>query len=429
MIEDYSIRNEFSIYNAQEFLKSVEDNKLYIFLGRASEWPDEDDPPTPTSSQQIMMSAWDNMLVTKRVISSNFTLAIKKNIWTSGTIYQPWDSEDGLLYNKQFFVITSANRVYKCLDRIPGTPSTIEPTHTGVTPVRLSDGYTWKFMYDISNTDINKFNDTEAIPVKYLTQNDGSLQWQVQEYAVPGTINSIEVLNQGSGYTSSPSITITGDGTGAAATAVLDGNKLKYIIVTQVGQGYTWANISISGSGSGATARAIISPIKGHGWNPVEELFGTSIISTVTFDGDESGVIPLNIKFRQIGLMSNPTLNGSSTIADLSGANRQYTLLNMSCVSGTFVEGEYINNVTQNISNVAQIIKFESNKLYVNVLKGSISANDQLQGVSSGTSGEVLTLVPHIMENYSGDMLYLENRTPISKIENQSETYRLIIKF
>ena len=67
--------------------------------------------------------------------------------------------------------------------------------------------------------------------------------------------------------------------------------------------------------------------------------------------------------------------------------------------------------------------------IYVNVLKGSISANDQLQGVSSGTSGEVLTLVPHIMENYSGDMLYLENRTPISKIENQSETYRLIIKF
>jgi hypothetical protein len=429
MIEDYSIRNEFSIYNAQRFMESIANQKLYIFLGKTSSWPDEDDPPTPTSSQQVMMNAWDNMIVTKRVNATNFSLAVKKNIWTSGTIYQPWDSEDGLLYDKKFFVITSANRVYKCLDRIPNTPSTVEPTDTGVTPVRLSDGYTWKFMYDISVADMNKFKDTEVIPVKYLTSNDGSLQWQVQEYAVPGTINAIEVLNGGSGYTQSPSVTITGDGSGAVATAVLEGNTLKYIIMTQPGQGYTWANVTITGTGSGATARAIISPIKGHGWNPVDELFGCSVISTVTFDGDESGIIPINIKFRQIGLISNPTLNGSTTIADITGANQQYLLANMSGVSGTFIEGEYLNNTTTGLANAAQVIKFDSNKLYLNVLKGPISANDQLQGVSSGTTGEVITTVPHTLENYSGDMLYLENRPPITKIENQSETYRLIIKF
>lgn len=429
MIEDYSIRNEFSIYNAQRFMNSVNDQKLYIFVGRASGWPDDEDPPTPTSSQQVMQSAWDNMLVTKRVNSTNFSLAIKKNTWTSGTIYQSWDSEDGLLYDKSFFVITSANRVYKCLDRIPNTPSTVEPTDTGVTPVRLSDGYTWKFMYDISTNELNKFKDTEVIPVKYLLANDGSLQWQVQEYAVPGTINSIEVLNGGSGYTQSPNITITGDGTGAMATGVLDGNRLKYIVITQPGSGYTWANITISGTGTGATARAIISPIKGHGWNPVEELFGSSVISTVTFEGDESGVFPINIKFRQIGLIANPTLNGSSTIADITGANAQYMIANMSAVSGLFLEGEYLNNTTTGLTNVAQVIKFDSNQLYLNVLRGSISANDQLQGVTSGITGEVITTVPHTLENYSGDMLYLENRAPISKIENQSETYRLIIKF
>lgn len=429
MIEDYSIRNEFSIYNAQRFIDSVANQKLYIFVGKTSSWPDEDDPPTPTSSQQIMMDAWNNMLVTKRVTATNFSLAIKKHIWTSGTIYQPWDSDDGLLYDKSFFVITSDNRVYKCLDRIPNTPSTVEPTDTGVTAVRLSDGYTWKFMYDISVADMTKFKDTEVIPVKYLLSNDGSLQWQVQEYAVPGTINSIEVLNGGSGYTQSPTITITGDGTGATATGVLEGNQLKYIIMTNPGQGYTWATISISGTGSGAVARAIISPLKGHGWNPVEELFGCSVITTVTFDGDESGVFPIDIKFRQIGVIANPTLNGSTTIADLSGANQQYVTANMSAVSGTFVEGEYLNNTTTGVYNVAQVIKYDSNKLYLNVVKGTLSANDQLQGVTSGTTGEIITTVPHTLETFSGDMLYLENRPPITKIENQSETYRLIIKF
>ena len=430
MIEDYSIRNEFSVYDAQQFINSINNEKVYVFVGKTSEWADESDPPTPTSSEQQMINTWDNMLITKRLNSTNFTLGIVKNEWESGTIYQPWDSEDGLLYNKKFFVVTSDNRVYKCLDCIPNTPSTIEPTDTGVSPVRLSDGYTWKFMYDISQADLSKFNDTECIPVKFLTEPDASLQWQVQLYAVPGTINHIEVMNHGSGYTATPSITITGDGTGATATAVMSGDTVSYIVITNPGQGYTWAKVTITGNGSvAATGRAIISPIKGHGSNAVEELYGGNVISSVTFDGNEAGKFPINIKFRQIGLIADPLLNGSSTVADLTGTNIQYTTINATGLSGTLIEGEYLNNVTTGLDRVAQIIKIESNHIYINVVKGPISANDNLQGATSGTSFEVLTIVPPVLEKYSGNMLYVENRPPITKIENQSETYRLIIKF
>lgn len=430
MIEDYSIRNEFSVYDAKRFIDSISAEKVYVFIGKTSEWADESDPPTPTASEQQMINTWDNMIITKRLNSTNLSLGAVKNVWESGTIYQPWDSEDGLLYNKKFFVITSDNRVYKCLDCIPNTPSTIEPTDTGVTPVRLSDGYTWKFMYDISAAELAKFNDTECIPVKFLTEPDASLQWQVQLYAIPGTINRIEVMNGGSGYTSTPSVTITGNGTGATATAVMSGDTVSYIVITNPGQGYTWANVTITGNGSvSATGRAIISPIKGHGSNAVEELYGGNVISSVTFDGDEAGKFPVNIKFRQIGLIANPTMNGSSTIADLTGVNIQYTTLNVTGMSGIMLEGEYLDNITTGLNRVAQVIKIESNKIYVNMLKGPISANDNLQGSSSGTSCEVLTVVPHILENYSGELLYVENRSPITKIPNQSETYRLIIKF
>lgn len=430
MIQDYSVRNEFSILNAKKFIDSVELGHMYVFLGKTYPWNDESDPLTPVSSEQEMINAWDNMIIAKRLSSANLSLAVSKNVWSSGTIYQPWDSEDGLMFEKKFFVITSNNRVYKCLDRIPNTPSTIEPTDTGVTPIRLSDGYTWKFMYDLSTADINKYNDTEVIPVKYLTEDDGSLQWQVQQYAVPGTINRIEVVNGGSGYTSTPNVTITGDGGGATATAVLSGDKISYIIITNMGSGYTWAKVTIQATGSTqATARAIISPINGHGSNAVEELYGRSVISYITFEGDEEGNFPIDITFRQIGIIAEPYLYGTTTIADLPGSMRQYTALNLGTLSGSFVEGEYINNSTTGTANVARILKVDSNKIYVNIIKEEISQNDFLVGATSGTTAEVLTVGDPILERYSGNMLYLENREAITKIENQAETYRLIVKF
>lgn len=73
-------------------------------------------------------------------------------------------------------------------------------------------------------------------------------------------IDSIEVLNSGSGYTDSPTVTITGDGTGATARAVVVNGKIVSIEVVNTGSDYTAAIVSISDStGSGATASAVLS--------------------------------------------------------------------------------------------------------------------------------------------------------------------------
>ena len=71
-------------------------------------------------------------------------------------------------------------------------------------------------------------------------------------------IDEITVLNGGSGYFSSPTITITGDGTDAIAEAVVNAGIITKISVTNRGINYTYANITITpnGSGSGATAIA-----------------------------------------------------------------------------------------------------------------------------------------------------------------------------
>jgi hypothetical protein len=67
------------------------------------------------------------------------------------------------------------------------------------------------------------------------------------------TIESLNIINGGAGYTSLPTITIYGDGTGATATAELTNGKITNITIITPGSGYTQAVVVVSGGGgSGA---------------------------------------------------------------------------------------------------------------------------------------------------------------------------------
>lgn len=71
----------------------------------------------------------------------------------------------------------------------------------------------------------------------------------------------IDVTAGGSGYVSAPTVAFTGGGgSGATATATIDGGAVVSVAITNAGSGYTSApTISFSGgSGSGATADAVI---------------------------------------------------------------------------------------------------------------------------------------------------------------------------
>ena len=78
-----------------------------------------------------------------------------------------------------------------------------------------------------------------------------------------GTIQTINLLAGGSGYTS-PVVTITGGGgTGATATATESGGAVNSITVTNRGSGYTGTptvTITDGGPGTGASALAILNP-------------------------------------------------------------------------------------------------------------------------------------------------------------------------
>lgn len=84
--------------------------------------------------------------------------------------------------------------------------------------------------------------------------------------AATKALGGVYVLNGGLGYTSAPSVMITGGGgTGAAATAVVSNGQVVGINVTNHGSGYTSApTVALSGGGgSGATAAAAPA------WSPI----------------------------------------------------------------------------------------------------------------------------------------------------------------
>jgi len=85
--------------------------------------------------------------------------------------------------------------------------------------------------------------------------------WDMYDDQYSKEVQGIDLISGGSGYTSVPTVTISGGGgTGASATAVVTNGSVTSIILNSKGTGYTSApNVIFSGGGgSGATATGVV---------------------------------------------------------------------------------------------------------------------------------------------------------------------------
>ncbi|MFA7324494.1 MAG: lipocalin-like domain-containing protein [Candidatus Nanopelagicales bacterium] len=87
-------------------------------------------------------------------------------------------------------------------------------------------------------------------------QSDASKDWYARLGDSKNKLGGVQVTKSGSGYTSAPKVTFTGDGTGATALAQLDSKGgVSQIVLVSAGKGYTTPpKVTISGNGSGAKA-------------------------------------------------------------------------------------------------------------------------------------------------------------------------------
>ena len=278
-----------------------------------------------------------------------------------------------------------------------------KPSATSITlssAQSISDGVTLTFGR-LASTDVNYANQTAQ-----MDSGDTS------KTAVAG-IERIEVTNAGSGYTSAPTVTINGDGSGAVATATVSGGNITWITISSEankGDNYTVAEIVITGgSGSNGAARAVIAPPGGHGTDPVSELGAFYVAVNTQLSGSESGDLTVGNDFRQVTLIKEPKAFGSNATLTSTTARVRKSLV---LASGASLTGFAVDQVIQGSSSGAKAYLTE------------IDTTNKVLYYYQNSNG----YGPEVAMN-SGQILFLENRAPINRSSSQIEDIKLIIEF
>lgn len=172
----------------------LDNNGYYVFAARQSPYLNDDVAAnTIDNDYEGQVFLHDELMFGRKITDTDVVPVVSKKSWQSNTFYSIYDDKDVSLIEKNFYVITFENKVYKCIYNNNGSTSTIEPTHTqtGFPPAE-SDGYRWLYLYQITNDQLLTFGTDNYIPV--FENID------VKKAAIDGSIFNITVEANGSGY-------------------------------------------------------------------------------------------------------------------------------------------------------------------------------------------------------------------------------------
>ena len=515
---------------ARTFHRDVRNSNDYFHfaVGRTTSWTDDTSPELPIDNDSYVSKFRRSMMFTQRIDSADVCLLAKRTNWQTGTVYDEYDdaytstnqsySGASNLADANFFIMTDEFKVYKCISNNNNGPSTVKPTSTGTSVFELADNYNWKFMFQISASDQNRFLDADFIPVRKLTgnpthdvtgevdsitidaggsgytsvptvviQGDGdglasgtatiasgavtgvtitasgsgysfafvtfvggggsgatgtvnlgdadslpALQSAVEGASVNGTLDRVIVTVPGQDYAESDvQVQVQGDGTGAEASAYVNSatGALTKIRVTNPGSGYSYANIIItntSAPGTGATARAIVSPQGGHGSNAPRELFAHNVGVTVSFSDNDNRDLILGNDFRQIALIKNVKTPGGVTYTTNTATT--CFIINVASVAPYAVD-DVLTSDDGGSFTVIQIDSTNKN-VYLTSEIPLITANSTLTNTTQNISNlSINSLTQPEVDNATGEVIYLDNRSPIIRSADQVEQIKALIRF
>ena len=448
-------------------------------------------PPTPVDGPSDEFFSWDDMIAAKKVTSSEVQRVIPRRNWVNSTkfdMYRPDYSASVTatsgatnLYDSTFYFMTSDFRVYKVLDNNAGTAySGTEPTSTSNAPFSLG-GYVLQYMYSLTSAQINSFLTADFMPVATDSTVSGA--------ATDGAIDSL-IVTGGSGYTNGTYYAaVYGDGTsqgtssGAIVRITVSSGVIQAFGLTagtdttvhaagsgytfgtgNLASGYTFSDAALSSAsaigGSGGSISVVIGPKGGHGFNAVQELGGHFVMLATTLTGAEGDDITTGNDFRKIGLVVDPNTYGTSSVASITTARMTYAL-KLTSQSGTFDVDEKISQASTGA--IGKVVEWDSTNsiLYylqerfgdygTNGTTGAYVAFSGANAVTGATSsatgtpdanadaavtlagGNTITFTDGYanpeLDADSGNIIYLENRKPISRSDDQIEDIKVIVEF
>lgn len=440
-------------------------DRFYVGIGRSQEWENDSDFPTlsiPSLKEERNFRL--SLQSIKEVLDISFI--VPRFNWSSGTVFSQYDDRNFSVQvlNNPYYVITDESNVFVCIKQGRNAAgnvvnSSIKPTDVSLVPVEYPDGYVWKFLYSVGSLSASRFLASNFQPVEKVVDSDinpiQEQQLTVQNSAVPGQILSIVLTDRGSGYTSPPTISIIGDGTGAKAIAQIDSasGTISNVFMKDsasgpltFGQNYNFASVIVSGN---AKLRPIFSPENGIGADPRIDLRSNGLMFNVKPNGTESGKFIVNQSFRQVGLLINPQKDsstsssfvGDSAFIENVGFALRHIQLDESSVSLSNAEGQIVTGNSSLANAYVDFYDQSQYRLYVHqdeVTKflpftegETLSFSDGFSSasmISSGFDSDTGSLFYSDVDKFSGDLLYIDNRAAITRDVDQTEDIKIVIQ-
>ena len=355
------------------------------------------------------------------------------------------------------------------------------------------DGYVWKYLYTIKPSDAIKFDSTNYIPVPNDWGNTNDTSVMKQNASSSGQLKICTIRNRGAGlgnantYTNVP---IKGDGRGAKATIVVNADsKIESISITNGGSNYTYGTVDYVEGGIpiGATAPlfdVIIPPSNGYGFDIYSELGAFNVLTYSRFENDtENPDFITGNEFARVGLIENPQQYGSSSLltSDKASATYALKLIGIGYSSATFTADTEITQKVgvgstavgrvvsydqttgvlkywQDRTNVGfnsdgttnsspkygfECLKFDGNaKAFdgnVDILGGcaTLQIGTSFSGITTIINNRTYNLGQEFVlgvaqpesKQYSGNIVYVDNRPSITRSSSQKEDVKIILQF
>jgi len=427
---------------------------LYAFLSRVDPWSNDTIPDQPKQDQKYIKNVFANMFVAKEITSNYISPVIQRIDWTSGTVYDfyqddidMFETDDNGLLKLKFYVRNTYDQVFKCLWNNNGNTSInmpmFQPGSYGTNNIYTgADGYKWKYMYTIDLGSKRSFMDVNWMPIPIGTITSPN---SVSTSAGWGDVEVINVTNGGSNYDlSNTIIQVVVDGansTTSTANVTVANGAITDIIVSNPGKNYTSANVSINvyassnliTVGTGATAIAPVSPVGGHGYDPISELGTKHVMFSVQFNGSENGYVPIDIHYYQIGLLITPISYKSNPYPANSAIYNTSTRFTVAAGFGLYQNDEFIyqGNSLQTATFSAKVLSYDESTGIISLINttGTPTTSAPVYGNTSKTTRTLLSVTLPDLIPYSGYISYIENRSGIQRSADGIEQFRIVVQY
>ena len=355
----------------------------------------------------------------------------------------------------------------------------VEPTGTSTTVIETGDSpgnysYRWKYMYTIDADNILKFVTTDFIPVLTNTL--------VQSAANEGSVDTIVIENAGTGYNNGTytNVPVRGDwqingGSQAFCTITIASGSITSVIMTSAGSGYTFGTVDVAlipniGSGTSASLDIVIPPNGGHGDDVARELGSYRLMFSTKLETTNAFVdFPNDLTYRRVGLVLNPFDYNTTSVSTQNTRSAVRAMIfpqsGTGSPSGNFAPGETITQASTNAkgfvvsyNTTTKVLKYVQDSVdgvyQGNVIEFSgsneVTSSSNVSATPDSTFGSSSVPVSQItigvsvyelglsfvggyanqeIEINSGEVLYIDNRSPITRSADQNEELKVVIEF